>query len=397
MAASIVPLLLVAGGVALMLGAKKKAKKITPTIPADRLIRETYEKAMSPEVTDLAYLARVRDWLRRQGREDLAGNIASKIASIEAGIAAREAAEARQRAAERRAWEVEQKQPPLSKAKADELFRTVMSPGFEGGIPQAEFALSLIRLYGTPQQVAALTRRIAEMKAAEEPIEVKAPTPEPEVRIPPGEIPTERETPEPFEPQPPTAKFPPAEPAPPLAKELPEEPKRPPPAAPPPEVPPPLAEEEVQPPADPNGTIALARTMINRESTSGWKTALQPQIQSWQSRVGLTPDGKFGPKSLLRMGREVGILPRVRYFPRGSPSKEIAVKRVRRDLFTLAANLDEAGKKEHAAAIRLSAEQEKGQGWPTRPKAEPVTVRQEEVRLLQKTLDAIKAAAEGVV
>lgn len=403
MAASIVPLLLIAGGVALVLGGGKKAKKLTPEQLLQKQAQEAYAQAMKPATQDLRYLMQVRDWLRRNGREDLAGNVASKIASIQAAIAAREAAESRQKAQkaeERRQWEVEQKQEPLSKAKADELFRVLMTQDFKGDTAQMRVGLHMLRLYGTPEQVAQVTARIAELEAAAAPITTPTEPEAPVVRIPPGEVPPEPEGHEPLEqppappaPPPPTARFPdlpeeqpryvpPPElaPSPPLAKEIPTEER-------PPEVPPPLADEEIKAPADPIGTIALARTMITREATTGWKSALQPEIKAWQTRAGLVADGKFGPKSALKMADEVGTLPRIRYWPKGSPSKDIAVKRYRRDVFTKAENLDEMGKREHAAALRVSAETETGQGWPRTPAAEPVSVRDEAADLLAHVIE----------
>lgn len=119
---------------------------------------------------------------------------------------------------------------------------------------------------------------------------------------------------------------------------------------------PPLATEETKPTADPAGTVALARHLLAREQSSGWKQ-VDAKVRQWQARQGLVQDGKFGPKSSLKMGSEVGVLPKVRYWPSGS-AKKTALQRYRDDVHTLAATMEAKGRPAHSRALELSAELE---------------------------------------
>jgi hypothetical protein len=134
-----------------------------------------------------------------------------------------------------------------------------------------------------------------------------------------------------------------------------------------------LAEEETKPENDPHGTIALARLLLGEQGAAGWKRVSE-DVRQWQSRIGLTADGKFGPEAAVTMGREVGQLPWVRYFSLGvgDGSKAASVDAYRANLRALASSLAKA-RPEHAAALLLSATREKGQGWPSKPSASPAT------------------------
>jgi hypothetical protein len=132
--------------------------------------------------------------------------------------------------------------------------------------------------------------------------------------------------------------------------------------------------QESLPSVDTNGTINLAAKMINAESAPGWKTALMADIKVWQSKLGLTQDGKFGPKSAAKLAEEVGVLPLVRYFPATSSSKAAALKAYRDQIYTMAANADNHNPAQ-AAALRSSAAYDAAQGWATNPPAIPATAR----------------------
>jgi hypothetical protein len=58
--------------------AKARAK---PTVEG---MKAVYTEAMRREVTDTSYLRRVADWLDKWGQSAMAGDLKSKIASIEA-------------------------------------------------------------------------------------------------------------------------------------------------------------------------------------------------------------------------------------------------------------------------------------------------------------------------
>jgi len=144
------------------------------------------------------------------------------------------------------------------------------------------------------------------------------------------------------------------------------------PATPAQEIPTPIQTAETKAENDPNGTIALARQMLDVESKSGWKTALSTQIQIWQNKVGITGDGKFGPKSALQMAVEVGALPLIRYWAATGGTKEKQLADYRSKLIAFAKTLEaNTATKPHGLALELSAAREQGQGYPTSPSAIP--------------------------
>lgn len=132
---------------------------------------------------------------------------------------------------------------------------------------------------------------------------------------------------------------------------------------------PPLVVEETKPQNDPNGTIRLARLLLDEQAAKGWKY-VSDAVKDWQKKVGLTADGKFGPGSALRMAEEVAILPWIRYWPTGSASKSSAVSSYRSRLKAYALRIQPT-RPEHAASLIVAANKENGQGWPATPSVSP--------------------------
>lgn len=135
-----------------------------------------------------------------------------------------------------------------------------------------------------------------------------------------------------------------------------------------------LHSEEVKVDQDPNGTIALAKSMINAESSAGWKTALANDIKVWQARMGLTADGKFGPKSAIKMAAEVGVLPLVRYYASTGGTKATQVAAYRAAIEQVASNVASTNPA-HSVSLRSSEAYEQGQGYATSPGPVPATAR----------------------
>lgn len=125
---------------------------------------------------------------------------------------------------------------------------------------------------------------------------------------------------------------------------------------------PPLVVAEVEPAADPNGTVALAQAMKAEEESSGWKY-VSDALKEWQRRVGRKVDGKFGTGDALRMAQEVGNVPLIRYWPLNGKPLATLLPAYREQLRVLAASL-KASAPQHAAGLLLSALNETGQGWP---------------------------------
>ena len=148
----------------------------------------------------------------------------------------------------------------------------------------------------------------------------------------------------------------------------------------------PLQHEETQPQQDPHGTIALAKEMINAESNAGWKAALQNQIRTWQATVGIASDGKFGPASAYKMAEEVGILPLVRYWPKGT-QLNADLKGYRDRLYSMAMSVATTNPA-LAAALRSSAGYETGVAYTGTPKAIDPSGRIAQAAALKKAIGA---------
>jgi hypothetical protein len=150
----------------------------------------------------------------------------------------------------------------------------------------------------------------------------------------------------------------------------------------------PLQTAETHPELDPKGTIALAKLLIDREASAGWKSANQAEIKAWQARLGVaavgTADGKFGEKSKLGMAKEVGVLPLIRYWP-ASSQKGTEVPKFQTQLRSYAASIA-AGNPAHAIALNNSAAFDVGQGFASNPAAIPISLRQGQADLLSQIL-----------
>lgn len=125
---------------------------------------------------------------------------------------------------------------------------------------------------------------------------------------------------------------------------------------------PPRRDEPEQTTSIPDDTAELLRTLLNREATSSWKRN-EPELTVWQRSRGLTADGKFGPGSALRMAQETGLLPIVRFWPKGSVKEKGAVEEYAAALLSIARNAEEPRK----AQLKAAAGREQGQGFGRNP------------------------------
>lgn len=140
---------------------------------------------------------------------------------------------------------------------------------------------------------------------------------------------------------------------------------------PPPEEPPappvaevPIAPVPTPPETVPQDTAALVAGMLAEEATPRWKRQ-SPALAKWQEARGLKPDGLFGVKSALRMAEEIGTLPIIRYWPRGSYREGPWIEEYRQNLRAVGARSGEARRvKLNASALR---EQGQGFGQPVQP------------------------------
>lgn len=370
----------------------------------------TYSQAMAPGQTDISQLQIAATFLDNAQRPDLAAHVRAKIASLQASPGAASSAVA--------TYESGAGGRP-SEAQLDAIYKHAMDGATEAG--EAEYAWSILTAYGRIAQAATVRARIDALRSTSAPPEGSAlvqhsdgttehaPLPTTTTTAGysmPGEVPafssataSTSSVPSPGAQAsgipaisvqtgpiqiPTTATFPGVTPPPVISV----------PAPSPPAPNPPLATAETSPELDPNGTVALARTLINREGSSGWKEDAQAEVRAWQSRVGVTSDGKFGPGAALKMAQEVGTLPRIRYWPKSQPNKDSALASYRADLNATAAQLAKnPAKQAHAAALRVSAQAETGQGWPDKPTAISQAERKKELAALTSALQGNLANA----
>lgn len=115
------------------------------------------------------------------------------------------------------------------------------------------------------------------------------------------------------------------------------------------------AEKPTQLPAD---TADLLRIMLADEKSANWKRRV-PELAPWQAARGLKPDQEFGTKSALQMATETGLIPIVRFWPKGSFLEGKWLTDYRRALRTLAMQAEEP----RAAQLVAAADRELGQGF----------------------------------
>ena len=146
----------------------------------------------------------------------------------------------------------------------------------------------------------------------------------------------------------------------------------------------PLQSADVASEQDTAGSVALAKALIDRESTPNWKAALKPQIKAWQAIVGLKPDGEFGEAGALRMSQDVGILPLVRYWP-AETQEANEVPSYQQQLNQIASSVEQTNSM-HAIALRLSAGFENGSGYERNPKPVDPALRQQQSAALTQAV-----------
>lgn len=137
-----------------------------------------------------------------------------------------------------------------------------------------------------------------------------------------------------------------------------------------------LIDVETDPENDPHGSVGLARVLLTRETLPGWKTDLQDDVREWQAAVGLTPDGRFGVESALRMAEDVGVLPLVRFFTQGKHWDKWSALDGPHGLRTRLRELITRLEKDpenvaHVAALRASLTRDQAQGLESNPAPVP--------------------------
>jgi hypothetical protein len=406
-------LLALAGGLFAALGSKKKKPAELPpggtpagggaAGPTEAEIQSAYTAAVDPRQTNIAQMQQASSWLRSVGRSDLADAIDLRVNELRTGqvTGVPQTPGAGTPGASGAAV------PPLDpnevRPTAEQIQQTVrgmLDPRMTN-ITQLAYAANWLEKWGQQDSADAVRARISELQAAQSgaaypvsPVQPPIPTVQPSV---PAAEPGGAGVME----QPPS--LPPAGGAGgvsmPADFTLPQTSV----TTSPPQVPPitvepadqeapPVAAEEVSPQADPRGSIALARVLIGEESRPNWKTALQEDVRTWQRANGLTADGKFGPNSAVFMAKDVGVLPTIRYWSGWDKAAELAKYRQR---INAVADSLAASNPAQAAALRVSAAREQGQGWPKTSAAPiPASTRETEAGTLASVLRTAESTGQ---
>ena len=121
----------------------------------------------------------------------------------------------------------------------------------------------------------------------------------------------------------------------------------------------------VTPATAPADTVAVVKQMLSEEGNgTNWRKSPEPLLKVWQSARGLTPDGDFGTGTALKMAQEIGTLPIIRGWPRGSTLQGPQLSNYQAALLSLANTAPEP----RATHLRAAAQREQGQGFGTPPK-----------------------------
>jgi hypothetical protein len=112
------------------------------------------------------------------------------------------------------------------------------------------------------------------------------------------------------------------------------------------------------PTAAPQDTVTMVQRLLAQEASPNWKKA-DPVLQAWQKSRGLVADGKFGPGTALRVADEIGTIPLIRFWPKGTYPEGNWIRDYQAELIAKA-NQSPSPRKEQLLA---SAEREQGQGF----------------------------------
>ena len=134
------------------------------------------------------------------------------------------------------------------------------------------------------------------------------------------------------------------------------------------------------PVAAPEDTVTMVQRLLSQEASPNWKTR-DPVVKAWQEARQLVADGEFGPNTALRVADEFGVIPLVRFWPKGSYPEGSWIRDYQAALITKA----NASPQPKRSQLMASADREKGQGFARNVKAETnvVTLQQAVAPMMQ--------------
>ncbi|HXJ69888.1 MAG TPA: hypothetical protein VNM39_13340 [Verrucomicrobiae bacterium] len=129
--------------------------------------------------------------------------------------------------------------------------------------------------------------------------------------------------------------------------------------APAPNAPPASAPE--LPSTAPADTIDVVTGMLAQEQNPHWRIIPYAPLRAWQKARGLVADGDYGTGTALKMAEEIGTLPIIRGWPKGSTPHDGKLDNYRASLQQIA----NAAPEPRASQLRAAAVREAGQGYGT--------------------------------
>ncbi len=111
----------------------------------------------------------------------------------------------------------------------------------------------------------------------------------------------------------------------------------------------------------PADTLALVTQMLTQEQNPHWRISPNAQLKPWQASRGRAVDGNFGTGDALAMAKEIGTIPIIRAWPKGSFPGDGKLDTYRASLQQIANSAPEP----RASQLRASAARETGQGYGT--------------------------------
>jgi hypothetical protein len=121
----------------------------------------------------------------------------------------------------------------------------------------------------------------------------------------------------------------------------------------------------------PPDTVQVVTTMLDQELKPHWRIAA-PGLADWQRSRGLTADGNFGPGTALALAKELGTIPIVRTWPKGSFLGSRHLPDFQTNLRQLAQSAPEPRRSQLLAAA--NREQGQGFGTPEKPIVNTITL-----------------------
>lgn len=123
------------------------------------------------------------------------------------------------------------------------------------------------------------------------------------------------------------------------------------------------------PVAAPEDTVTMVQRLLAQEASPNWKTR-DPVVKAWQESRGLVADGEYGVKSALRTADEFGVIPLIRFWPKGSYPEGNWITDYQAELVKKA----NASPQPKRSQLMASADRERGQGFARNVKAEQKVV-----------------------